>query len=1125
MLRCGNPPGMVSTFADRFSEVVLNSHSLDPRRNQFLVFICMILSCFASMAFGYTEFKRIGVDDGLPNATIYSVAQDQHGYIWLTSTNSGLLRYDGYSFSEFPLLTASELQHLGHQDVGVLLIDRKNNIWAGTWGYGLSRIDAVTGQLSRYVVDESSSNGIAGMQVQTLFEDQDGSIWIGTTNGLSRLSQDGTMTRIGAADSSHPLQHQRIWSLQQTKDGTLWIGTAEGLHCWRKSTGLCPKVLPFPNAIAGSRDNEIRALAVKENSLWIGTRQGLFQLDATSGELNNAATSAAMTTPIINHMIFDADGLLMLGTYNGLFRYDPNEHQFVKFRKQDSLLPTVNVRSMFIDRTGVLWLGSRENGLFYARHSASAFSSLAALLPKEHSDTLGFTVTSVFSQQDIVWLGSAEYLYRFDRKTEKLKRYLTSGRVNTIRADRNGRIFAATDVGLFHYNPTTDQLEAIEQPFLLAQTRNDNIRDLIINEQDQFWFGLWGEGVLFWDPKTNQTQLLLREVMQQKVGDAVQALFQQGDLLWIGSRYSGLFQLHIPTGTIRHLSEDPASGLILPSQDVQCVEKGPAESILICTEQGVVVYQPASLTQQVWDGRSGLLTHNIVGAHTDSQSNVWLLSAKGLTLKPAGSERFITFTRQDGLVATELVFKAIFNDQAGTIYLGTIAGLAIVEPDLLWVNDLSPTVAVPEILINHRPLPLLAHSKDWPPIILKPTDSSIEFKFASLDYHDVERNQFLYQLRGFDSDWILQSDKRAAYYSNLPVGDYVLEVKGSNNHGLFSDKPVEIQIKVLPRWWQYSSVQLLMVLATLLIILAIHQYRLRHVRQINRLLQNSVQERAKAQLILETKVAERTSALEESSLTLSLRSKQLEKSLQEVAKANRELKRLDHLKDEFISVVSHELRTPLTSIRGAVGLIAQRVVEPGSEPYQLLIQTAVNNCERLSSIINDLLDVQKFEAGKFVLQLKPVDVVDLVQQAISASNAYAHKYQVRVDLQADLTMPLTVNVDALRIRQVVDNLLSNAIKFSHPGGDIIVALDGDAQQVKLSVTDHGVGIPESFHQRVFDKFSQADASDSRNQEGTGLGLTICKKIVESHQGQIGFVSKEQQGSCFWFTLPRLTTLN
>ncbi|RVU41125.1 sensor histidine kinase [Rheinheimera riviphila] len=1103
---------------------MLNSHL--PGLNWIHKLFCLLitLTFYSSVTFGYTDFKRIGVDDGLPNATIYSVAQDQHGYIWLTSTNSGLLRYDGYNFSEFPLLTASEMQHLGHQDVGVLLIDRENNIWAGTWGYGLSRIDALTGQLSRYVVDKNSDQGIAGMQVQALFQDRAGYLWIGTTGGLNRLSPDGKMSRIGAANSAQPLKHQRIWSLQQTADGTVWIGTAEGLHCWHEQTGLCPVALPYPNAATGSRDNEIRALTTSQNTLWIGTRLGLFSLDATTGNITPVPVAESMTTPIINHLLFDSDGNLLLGTYNGLFRYNPQQRKFLKFRKQDSLLPTVNVRSMFIDRTGVLWLGSRENGLFYARHSASAFSSLTSLLPGEPAGDLGFTVTAVFSEGDVLWLGSAEYLYRIDRKLETMQRYQTSGRVNTIRRDPQGQVFAATDVGLFRYDPPSDALQRIDQPFTLAKARNDNVRDLVINEQGQFWLGLWGEGVLYWDPATQQSQLLLREMIQQKVGDAVQALYQQGDFLWVGTRYSGLFQLTISSGAIRHLSADQASGLVLPSQDVQCVEKGPADSILICTEQGLVVYQPQTLTQQLWDGRSGLLTHNIVGAHTDADSNVWLLSAKGLTLKPAGSSRFITFTRQDGLVATELVFKAIFNDQSGSIYIGTIAGLAIVEPELLWVNELPPTVAVPEILINHQPLPMLAHSNEWPSIVLKPTDSSVEFKFASLDYHDVSRNQFLYRLRGFDSDWILQSDKRAAYYSNLPAGDYVLEVKGSNNHGLFSDKTVEIQLQVLPSWWQYRTVQVLVGIVTLLLILAGHQYRLRHVRQINRLLQNSVQERSKAQLILETKVAERTSALEESSLTLSLRSKQLEKSLQEVAKANRELKRLDKLKDEFISVVSHELRTPLTSIRGAVGLIAQRVVEPGSDPYQLLIQTAVNNCERLSSIINDLLDVQKFEAGKFVLQLKPVDLVDLVQQAISASNAYAHKYQVSVTLQADLATPLTVNVDALRIRQVVDNLLSNAIKFSHQGGAVLVELCGDELQVKVAITDQGVGIPESFHTRVFDKFSQADASDSRTQEGTGLGLTICKKIIESHQGQIGFVSQEQQGSCFWVTLPRLQSL-
>lgn len=1103
---------------------MLNSHHSGPGWILSLFYFLITLTLFPAVALGYSSFKRIGVDDGLPNATIYSVAQDQHGYIWLTSTNSGLLRYDGYSFAEFPLLTASELQHLGQQDVGVLLIDRDNNIWAGTWGYGLSRIDAITGQLSRYVVDKNSQHSIAGMQVQALFQDQAGQIWVGTTNGLSVLGRDGKIPQIGAANSPQPLKHQRIWSLQQTADGSMWIGTAEGLHRWHKDSGLSPVLLPFPEAVAGSRDNEIRALTVKDNTLWLGTRQGLFTVDSSAGNIISSPSVEAMTTPIINHLLFDDAGNLLLGTYNGLFRFNPTQQKFQKFRKQDSLLPTVNVRSMFIDRTGVLWLGTRESGLFYARHSASAFSSLPSILPKEPIDNLSFTVTAVFSQGDVVWLGSAEYLYRIDRRLESMKRYKTAGRVNAIREDADGQVYAASDVGLFRYEPSTDQLQRIDQPFLQAKARHDNIRDLVITKEGKFWFGLWGEGVLSWDPQTNKTELMLREVMQQKVGDAVQALHLQGDFLWVGTRYSGLFQITISTGAVRHLSADKAAGLTLPSQDVQCVEPGPANSILICTAQGVVLYQPQSMIQELWDSRSGLLTHNIVGAYTDAASNIWLLSAKGLTLRPAGSSRFITFTRQDGLVATELVFKAIHDDQAGHMYLGTIAGLAIVEPALLWVNELLPTVAVPEILINHQALPMQPHSRDWPTIVLKPTDSSVEFKFASLDYHDVSRNQFSYRLRGFETEWILQSDKRAAYYSNLPAGDYVLEVKGSNNHGLFSDKTVDIQLQVLPPWWQYRSVQALLLLATLLLILAVHQYRLRHVRQINRLLQNSVQERAKAQLILETKVAERTSALEESSLTLSLRSKQLEKSLQEVAKANRELKRLDKLKDEFISVVSHELRTPLTSIRGAVGLIAQRVVEPGSEPYQLLIHTAVNNCERLSNIINDLLDVQKFEAGKFVLQLKPVDLVDLVQQAISASNAYAHKYQVNVRLDTDLATPLTVNADALRMRQVVDNLLSNAIKFSHQGGAVLVELSGDEQQVKLAITDHGVGIPESFHQRIFDKFSQADASDTRTKEGTGLGLTICKKIIESHHGQIGFVSQEQKGSCFWVTLPRLPSL-
>jgi len=339
-------------------------------------------------------------------------------------------------------------------------------------------------------------------------------------------------------------------------------------------------------------------------------------------------------------------------------------------------------------------------------------------------------------------------------------------------------------------------------------------------------------------------------------------------------------------------------------------------------------------------------------------------------------------------------------------------------------------------------------------------------------------------------------------------------VLGSNNYGLYNDVPLTLQVTVLPLWWQHRGVQIVFGLLLLSVGFVVHLYRLRHMQQINRLLQESVQQKAKAQLILETKVAERTRALEESSMTLSLRTRQLEKSLAEVAKANRELKRLDQLKDEFISTVSHELRTPLTSIRGAVGLVAQKVVVPETNSYDVLLSTALENCERLSQLINDLLDVQKFESGKFSLNVKPVELIELCQQAIAGMQSYALRYQVSLACEYPEHTQIWVNADALRLRQVFDNLLSNAVKFSKPAGLVRLTLQLVGNKVQLDVIDQGQGIPKAFQERVFEKFSQADASDTRAKEGTGLGLAICKKIVESHEGTIRFVSIEGQGTTF-----------
>ncbi len=234
-----------------------------------------------------------------------------------------------------------------------------------------------------------------------------------------------------------------------------------------------------------------------------------------------------------------------------------------------------------------------------------------------------------------------------------------------------------------------------------------------------------------------------------------------------------------------------------------------------------------------------------------------------------------------------------------------------------------------------------------------------------------------------------------------------------------------------------------------------------------------------------------------------------------------ELKRIDRMKTEFVSTVSHELRTPLTSIRGSLGLIAGGVAGPIPEPVRNLVGIAKSNCERLIRLINDLLDSEKIESGKMRLDLQPADVRALIQQALTANEGFAAQHRVKLVLQAS-DEPVCVRVDADRLTQVVTNLVSNAAKFSPAEGEVEVRVKRKDGRVRVEVADHGPGIPEEFRSRIFQKFSQADASDARQKSGTGLGLNISRALVEKMGGNIGFQSEAGLGSTFFFELPEWT---
>lgn len=235
-----------------------------------------------------------------------------------------------------------------------------------------------------------------------------------------------------------------------------------------------------------------------------------------------------------------------------------------------------------------------------------------------------------------------------------------------------------------------------------------------------------------------------------------------------------------------------------------------------------------------------------------------------------------------------------------------------------------------------------------------------------------------------------------------------------------------------------------------------------------------------------------------------------------------EQKRVERIKTEFISTVSHELRTPLTSIMGSLGLLRSRAVGQLSEQSEHMVRVAHDNGTRLANLINDIITIEKIEAGHFEYKYQTVPLKSVIERAAVQTSPYATQYGATIVVDAP-PRGVLLETDPDRFQQAMDNLISNAAKYSSKGGQIRIGAKSIGKIVRISVSDQGPGIPHKFRALVFEKFAQADSSDTRAKGGTGLGLSIAKAIVESLGGELGFDTEIGVGTTFFFDLPRRRT--
>ncbi len=388
--------------------------------------------------------------------------------------------------------------------------------------------------------------------------------------------------------------------------------------------------------------------------------------------------------------------------------------------------------------------------------------------------------------------------------------------------------------------------------------------------------------------------------------------------------------------------------------------------------------------------------------------------------------------------------------------------------------------------------------------ILDYEENALRFDYAAIWYTRDDANQFCIFLEGLDEEWSTWSNQAFKEYNNLPEGNYTFHVQAKN---IYDHKGLEstYRFRILPPWYRtrlaYAGYVLLAGLF-LFVIVRVNTARLR-----------------KAKIHLEQTVEERTACLRSRT--------------EELAQANAQLKELDQAKSDFLNMAAHDIRTPITSIVGFAKLIQKKIgdiVHPGAEETRRArsirqvtenIGIIITEGDRLTALINDLLDLAKLESGKIELKIGPVRVSELFEQALTATAALFEKKNlaIRRDLYDELP---DVFVDRDRVLQVLVNLVSNAVKFTPEGGCITCRAQkgtgADVGCIELSVADTGPGIPPEHLDRVFEKFQQLDENNEL-MKGTGLGLPICKTIVERHNGRIWANNLADRGCVFSFTLP------
>ena len=780
-------------------------------------------------------------------------------------------------------------QGVSHQTVSCLWQDRGGFMWFGTM-FGLVKFDGYT--YTTYRHDPRDSTTLSNDDIQCLYEDDDGNVWVGTANGLNQwqhLQNRFTRYEHHPRDTTS-LTDNNILAIAPASDGKLWVGTSAGLNLFNKKNGSSTRVMCEENGTRGLSNDHITALQKDRNgTLWVGTVAGLHRLDKDASRFTRfrhaAANNASLSREHVRALFADHWGILWIGTLGGLLRYQPEQNNFIEYRHDSEHAASLSsdaVRLIYEDRKGELWIGTNHglNKYDRARDEFQRYFEPSAALNNNGS---GIITALVQDESDAMWVGTLHSgVYKMLESRCNFAHYavglpnargLAHNHVRAFCEDRTGTLWVGTAGGLQWFEEARQLFHTQNMPSAQGGAQSGQVVNaLLADHTNTLWVATFN-GLNRIAPERSATKLYRKENAWQHGlhGNQITALHEdrrgalwvgttsgvylyerardrfarvplagaehdyvlsiledRRGVLWIGT-YSGLLRWDGASEKLTRFQYDPSNTKSLSNNFCFVLYEDREGVLWVGTGNGLHRFETEGETFTGFGVREGLRNSVICGIAEDTSGKLWLSTHQGLSCFDPANKRFLNFDLADGLQSNMFNVGAFAQRRSGALLFGGINGFNLFHPESLRQNSHAPKVAITACRVFDRTRALQEDRAGGSYLELSHRENFFSFEFAALDFTQPEKNQYAYQLEGFDPAWIASGTRRYASYTNLAPGEYTFRVKASNNDGVWNEDGARVRVVIAPPFWQtgWFIASGMLLLAALLA--GLHQYRM-HAR-------------------------------------------------------------------------------------------------------------------------------------------------------------------------------------------------------------------------------------------------------------------------------------------------------